>query len=151
MSVEIDGHPRIEALTRKTDAINERIDGLVETVESVEQRLTELEQVVDTDVGAIRYEQLTKQDKVRKVRIALVNRAGNSGTAKMTYLEVQSLLNNRPSPGHAYDLMKAAAKMDGFEYQEPSGPDNRIIVKMDAINDESLIHAANNEGQRVTA
>lgn len=123
----------------------------IQRINELEERLAQLEQVVDTDVGAIRYEQLTKQDKVRKVRIALVNRAGGSGTARMTYGEVQSLLNNRPSPGHAYDLMELAGECDGFDYQRPDGPDNRIVVNMDDVNDDALIHAANNEDQRVPA
>jgi len=131
----------VEALRRKTEYQSERIDELEETV-------ARLEEVVDPDPGSTEYEQLTKSQKVRQIRVALMEEArdNNRGVAQMKYKDVKWLFDNHPSPGHCYDLMERAADLDGFAYDEPSGGggDKRIRVDPDDVNDETLIHAVNN-------
>lgn len=108
-------------------------------------RIERIEQVVDTDLDALAYEQMTKRDKVREVRSTMIRQARQGGRASLTYDAVRSIFGGRPSPGHAYDLMRAAAEAEGFDYQDRADRDNRIVVKLDAVKDEALIRAANNE------
>lgn len=115
----------------------ERFNDLAETV-------AELRQVVDTDMGTLRYDQMTKKDKVRQVRAYLVEQA-KGGRPFMTYDQVVTLFNGHPSPGHAYDLMKLAGNAEGFEYQEPNDErPNRLVVNVDGVKDDAPFHAANN-------
>ena len=144
MTDDID--PLVQALQRKLNNAVDRIDEL-------EDRVAELEQTVDPDPGEVSYEQLTKDQKVFRIRKALGEEASRSNTnaGQMKYKAVMALFNNKPSPGHAYDLMERAAYADGYEY-DTSGQgkgEKRIRVKWDAVNDERLIHAVNN-GQQAT-
>lgn len=116
----------------------ERFEELAETVER-------LDRVVDTDLDVREYGQLTKKDKVRQIRTTLIRKAGQTGQAAMRYDAVRSIFNHHPSAGYAYDLMRAAGEAEGFDYQEFDDRDNRIVVKTDAVNDETLIRRANND------
>lgn len=121
---------------------------LEQEVERLRERVAELEQVVDTDMDALTYEQMTKKDKVREIRAYLVREATSSanGGAALTYDNVQALFNGRPSPGHAYDLMQVAATAEGFNYDQFDGDrTNRITVNLDGVKDVDRFHAANKE------
>ena len=133
-----------ERLSFDLSQANRRITELQETVDALADRVADLERVVDPDGTATDYDGLTREQKVFQLRTALVRRAfDNAGRAAMQYGEIQSLFGNRPSPGHAYDLMDHAAEMDGFRIDDTADA-KRLTVKTDAVNDETVIHAANN-------
>jgi hypothetical protein len=119
----------------------------VDRVETLESRVAELEELVDPDPGGKDYDQLTKDQKVNRVRTALLEQAEDrNGKAKMNYKEVMWLFDGHPSPGHAYDLMERAGDLDGFTYDSAGGDgEKRVRVDAGAVNDDALIHAVNND------
>ena len=91
------------------------------------------------------YEHLTRPQKVRRVREALIRKEiTQNGKAKLDYTDVQWLFDGHSSPGHAYDLMELAGEAEGFRYEEPGSGSNRVVVERDAVNDPALLHGANN-------
>jgi hypothetical protein len=123
-------------------------ESAVDRVESLENRVAELEELVDPDPGGKEYDQLTKDQKVHRVRTALVEQADDTrnGKAKMNYKEVMWLFDGHPSPGHAYDLMERAGELDGFAYDTAAGEgEKRVRVDIDGVNDDALVHAVNND------
>lgn len=136
---------RLDALTTRNNHLQERVWELQDENEQLRDRVAELEQVVDPDPGSVNYEQLTKSQKVHRVRVALVEKAAreHNGKTRMDYNDVVWLFDGNPSPGHAYDLMERAGELDGFEYDKPDGGNKRITANLDAVKDETLIHAAN--------
>lgn len=127
----------------KVNAALERIDALQSENEELRKRVIELESQVDPDPTGKPYDELSRAEKVRKVRETIFKEAEsrNTGKAKMDYRDVMMLFDNRPSPGHAYDLMKIAGEEDGFRYDDS---DNKaLLVDSDAVKDEAYFHAAN--------
>jgi len=141
-------------LETRVEVLEQRLDSMYEWVEEVERsnneltrQVDELHELVNPDPGSIEYDQLTKAQKVRRIRQTLVDSAGNRGVAQLKYKEIMMLFDGHPSPGHCYDLMERAAEADGFAY-DSAGQGNgekRIRVKTDDVNDDTLFHAANNE------
>lgn len=129
----------------RLDAMSDAIDRLEDKVEEYEERISELEELVNPDPADTDYEQLTKAQKVYKVRQHLIQDAARSnGVSRMTYREVKALFNGHPSPGHCYDLMEQAAEIDGYVYDQAGGDgQKRVRVTLDAVKDDTLIHAAN--------
>ena len=113
--------------------------------ERLRDRVAELEELVDPDPGGVAYEQLTRDQKVHRVRVALFEQATAGNTPVMKYDDVRWLFDGKPSPGHAYDLMELAASADGYVYEEGGhgSGQKRIRVEPDAVNDERIVHAAN--------
>ncbi|MFB6201579.1 MAG: hypothetical protein ABEI98_06180, partial [Halorhabdus sp.] len=111
-----------------------RIDDLEAEVEELRELIEEHDRVVDTDLDGKSYEQLTRTDKVREIRRALVEEAAGSATnkASMEYQDVRWLFNGRPSTGHVYDLMAVAAQESGFHYQERED-DSRLVVDLSGV------------------
>lgn len=133
--------------------MNKRIAELEEENEelrSVNERLTErvaeLEANIDPDPTSKGYDEMDQSERVRKLRIALVEDAQRnvSGKAQMKYKEVQALFENRPSSGYAYKLMRIAGVQDGFKFV--SDRPKRIRVDSEGVNDETLFHTANKGG-----
>ena len=142
-----DGPSEKELMRQRLDSMGRLTTDLAERVEELEERVAELEELVDPDPGNVEYGQLTKAQKVHRVRKALLEAATRSnGVASMKYKEVMALFNNKPSPGHAYDLMEAAAELDGYAYDAAGGGrgDKRVRVDAEAVNDDRLFHAVNN-------
>lgn len=123
-----------------------RVDDVVAENKQLRERVADLEAQVDPNPESLEYEKMDRDTKVQKVRLALVRRAATrqNGKASMEYSNVQDVFDGHPSPGHAYDLMELAGQMDGFGYDTNAGECNRIRVDLDAVNDEAMIHAANN-------
>lgn len=144
---------RIDELEAKIERLNDQLFNLRESVfqrdkriEKLEDRVAELEAVVETDMDSLEYEQMTKQDKVRVVQQKLVEDADGkaNGKAAMNYRNVKWLFDRKPSPGHCYDLMRLAGQEPGFEYQEFSGDKtNRLIVDLGEVKAPSAFHAVN--------
>lgn len=144
-----------DELARRNAAIAiEKNKELRDTIESLKDRIAELEEVVDPD-PTTDYDQLTKAQKVRKLRKALLREAMNaSGKAAMKYDEVRALFDMNVSPGHAYNLMEAAAKMEGFRYDKEGYQNQgqkRVAVEIDAVNDETLVHSVKKATESIPA
>lgn len=137
----------LENLDKRVGTNNELIVTTKRDLEALEDRIAALEQLVDPDPGAVDYDQLTRPQKIYRVRRALVERAAtNGGTASMQYDDVMWLFDGHPSAGHCYNLMERAATLDGFAYDEAGNGrgQKRIRVVLDGVNDERLLHAVNN-------
>lgn len=137
-----DLRPLVEALRRKVNAKAGRVDEL-------EDRVAELEELVDPDPGGTAYDQLTKDQKVHRLRKTLAENAATGVGHAMKYREVMMLFDGHPSAGHCYDLMESAATLDGFVYDKAGGGkgEKRIKVILDDVNDKTLVHAVNNATQ----
>ena len=133
----------VEALQRKLTFHGDRLDDLEAENEALRERVAELESVVDPDPGRGAYDSLSKSQKVMKVRTAVGKKAAesNNARAQMTYKDVYWLFDGNPSYGHCYDLMERAGELDGFGYQ--TDPQRRLVVNMDDVNDETVVHAVN--------
>lgn len=139
-----DIHARLDALSQANTALWDEIDDLKAENERLRDRVATLERVVDPDGIETDYGGLSREQKAFRLRTALVREALESnGRAAMNYKQVKSLFGNRPSPGHAYDLMDHAADADGFQIDETADA-RRLTVKTESVNDETVIHAANN-------
>lgn len=137
-----DVHPLVKALQRKMNHQIERIDEVEQELESLHETVAELSEVVNPDPGKKTYEELTKEQKVHKVRKKLLSLAINSnGRAAMKYRDVKRLFDGHPSNGHCYDLMERAGEMEGFEYDTNADDERRIRVESAAVKDETLVHA----------
>ena len=137
----------VEALQRKLTFHDERLAELEDENDDLRERVAELERVVDTDPGRGTYEELSKDRKVYRVRVAVAKRAAESSNNRgaMTYKDVYWLFDGHPSYGHCYDLMARAAELGGFEYDTSGDTPNRITSNFDAVNDETVIHAVKKE------
>lgn len=134
---------RFEALNRGRLTAFERLDELEEKVDS-------LMQTVDPNPERASYDQLTRDQKIHRIRTQLLKQAADTnGRASMNYREIKMLFDGNPSDGHAYDLMEAAGQMDGYESQ--TEPNRRVIVRQEDVNDTSLVHIVNNRTTENTA
>ena len=134
----------VEINRSRIDALNDSIDRLERLVDEQAERISELEQLVDPDPASTPYEQLTKDQKVNHIRRHLVEMGeASNGKASMQYREIKALFDGHPSPGHCYDLMRAAAVLDGFEYDANGSGNKRIRCDVSAVKDERCFHAAN--------
>lgn len=159
---------RVEALRRK---VNSRLDGIgyeedhdsiqdvLDEIDRLDNRLDEMgerlrrvERVVDTDPDRVEYQEMSKGQKVYRIRQELVEKAtATNGKWRLDYQDVKALFNGQPSAGHCYNLMEAAAEMDGFVYDRPGQGDAtsetgeyRIRVETDQLNNMRLFQSVNN-------
>ena len=135
---ELDRLTRIIAKLRgRVHDVEQRIDDLDDggldvdddVIEDLKQDIEELRHVVNVDLDGKRYQQLTRDDKVREIQAALLSEALGRQTQKaaMNYTDVRWLFNGKPSTGHTYTLMEVAGQGTGFDYQERDEK-NRIVV-----------------------
>ncbi|WP_155120455.1 hypothetical protein [Haloprofundus marisrubri] len=144
---------RFEALNRARVAAFDQLTELEAQNERLKERVAVLEQLVAPDPESIPYETLSRSQKIHRIRKHLVEDAvkQQTGKSRMEYKAVKWLFDGHPSPGHCYDLMELAGELEGFTYETSDSRSNRVLVDLDAVNDETLIHAANNAlgGRRV--
>lgn len=143
----------LEDLEARFQALNRaRIDHR-DRVAALEERVAELEELVDPDPGATAYEMLTRPQKVHHVRKKLVEMADRQdGKAQLKYRDVKMLFDGYPSAGHCYDLMERAADLDGYAYDEAGGSgEKRIRVNLADVNDDTLVHVVNNAPEGMEA
>ena len=135
------------------DALRRQLKDRTRRVENLEERVAELEELVDPDPGGVAYEQLTSDQKVHRIRVALLEQASAGNAPTMKYDDVRWLFDGKPSAGHAYDLMERAANADGYVYETGGHGDGqkRIRVEPDAVNDERIVHAVNNGAAEIGA
>ena len=135
------------------DALRRQLKDRTRRVEDLEKRVAELEELVDPDPGGVAYEQLTLDQKVHRIRVALLEQASAGNAPTMKYDDVRWLFDGKPSAGHAYDLMERAANADGYVYETGGHGDGqkRIRVEPDAVNDERIVHAVNNGAAEIGA
>jgi len=137
---------RLAALEAWQDAAVAKLKRLGEENDRLRDRVAELEELVDPDPGGVAYEQLTRDQKVHRVRVTLLKQATAGKTPVMKYDDVRWLFDGKPSPGHAYDLMELVAEADGYVYEKGGHGkgQKRIRVDPEAVNDDRIVHAANN-------
>lgn len=151
MNARLDGVGYEEEHESVADILAE-IDRLETRLDEFDERLRRVERVVDTDPDRTEYAEMTKEQKVFRIRQELVQNAdATDGTWQLTYRDVKALFNGQPSAGHCYNLMEAAAQLDGFEYDRPGEGDAtshtgqyRIRVTTPQVNDTSLFQSVNN-------
>jgi len=132
----------VEALQRKLNVRDERINELESDVDRLNNRVVELENLVDPDPGHANYGNLGKDEKVWRVRKKLAEMAATrNGKQAMSYRDVMMLFNGHPSAGHCYNLMERAGELDGFEYDANPEGEKRLTVNLDGVNDERVIHS----------
>jgi len=122
---------RIHALKEQ----NVDVDGVdQDVIEDLQEDIEELWHVVNVDLDGESYEQLTRDDKIRKIQATLLDEAAKRKTQKaaMDYSDVQFLFGGKPSPGHVYDLMRAAGQEAGFDYQDRDKT-NRLAIRASAV------------------
>lgn len=143
---------RLTVVEQRLDVLNDVIDRLEKETADLERenaelrrQVAELKAQVDPDPGSKEYADLSRAEKVRRVREQLVDVAetNHNGKASMKYKEIMMLFGGNPSPGHCYDLMERAGELDGFGYDTNGEGQKRIRVDVDAVKDESLFHTAN--------
>lgn len=143
---------RMDAFSNFKDHIKQRLEDLEQENialrsenEDLRERLGKLESVVDTDFNEVGYERMERDEKVRYIRWKIAQIARNTnGKAMMDYKDVMTLFDGKPSPGHTFDLMSEVANKEGFDFQERTDQNNRIVVNTDAVKDDAVFHAANN-------
>lgn len=135
------------------DALRRQLKERTRRIEDLEDRVAELEELVDPDPGGVAYEQLTSDQKVHRIRVALLEQATAGNAPTMKYDDVRWLFGGKPSAGHAYDLMERVANADGYVYETGGHGDGqkRIRVEPDAVNDERIVHAVNNGAAEIGA
>lgn len=139
----------IQLVNEKDDLVNEkdeRIETLETELDDLRERLATLEGRVTPDPTTKTYDEKTRDERVREIRLTVARKATQTGgKAAMDYNDVLMLFNGHPSPGYAYKLLTLAANMDGFTYEKREGANDRLCVKMAAVSDESVFHAVNKD------
>jgi predicted RNase H-like nuclease (RuvC/YqgF family) len=134
---------------RALDLVNEkdeRIETLEADLDDLRERLATLEGRVTPDPTTKAYNEKTRDERVREIRLTVARKATQTGgKASMDYNGVLMLFNGHPSPGYAYKLLDLAANMDGFTYEKREGTNDRLCVDMAAVSDESVFHAVNKD------
>lgn len=115
----------------------------IQRVNELEDRVEQQQEIIDAQQEQIEllqaaiqepreYDQFDKQTKIGMVQKHLMKRAyDQGGKAKMDYDDVKwEVFDGEPSPYHCYELMKQAAQEDGFDYQEPSDENKRLVVDL---------------------
>jgi len=136
---------RLDSMFEHTEDLEKRIVDLERENNELRRQLAEVQSQVNPNPASKEYDELTRDEKVHKVRRQLVEYAqsDHSGKSSMKYREIKALFDGYPSPGHCYDLMKHASRLDGFTYDENGEGNKRIRVDLEAVKDERCFHGAN--------
>lgn len=131
----------VESLHDRFDAIDERLEKAEKSrehmfgvVDNVKTHVFTLESLVAPTTGETPYSEMTRDERIRSLRYALIERARDNrfNKASMEYGDVRTWFDDEIPPGTAYRTMKAAAKLPGFNYDEPDGRPNRVTCNLDA-------------------
>jgi hypothetical protein len=101
--------------------------------------------------GGLRYGDLSRDDKVRGVRIAAARRAtSNGGRAAFDAATVErDVFDGHPSPGHASKLVDLAADADGFDVDTRRGK-KRLLVDLGGVTDGAVLDVVDGESKPST-
>ncbi|WP_330633698.1 hypothetical protein [Halocatena halophila] len=132
----------IELVDKQSGAIEE----LREQNEALQEQVAMLKGRVTPDPATKDYDELTRDERVHRVRTSCVRKASkNGGRAAIDYNDVMTLLGHHPSTGYAYKLLKLAGELAGFTYEKRErGKNDRLCVDLNAVTDETVLHAVNN-------
>ena len=135
----------IQGLNKRVSDLEKENRELRQENERLTERVAELEANVDPDPTSKDYDEMDQKERVRKIRETLADEAQRtvSGKAQMKYKDVQRIMENRPSAGYAYKLMRRAGEAEGFEFIDDRP--KRIRVDSEGVKDETLFHTANKE------
>jgi len=136
---------RLDSMYEFTQQLEDQNQDLERENAELRRQVADLKAEVDPDPGSKDYEQLTRAEKVRRIREQLVDIAESNHNEKaaMKYKEVMMLFDGHPSAGHCYDLMERAGELGGFAYNENAEGTKRVQVDLEAVKDESLFHTVN--------
>lgn len=131
-------HTQIE----RRKALEARVDDLEATNDELRDRVATLEAFIETDVETMAFEEMSKDQKVLRVQRTLARKAARrSGKAKIDYNDVLDVFNGKPSPPHAYDLMRQAGSADGFAFKTPSEGNYHLRCSADRISNPAIVSA----------
>jgi hypothetical protein len=137
-SIWIDGQPvgrMLEAQDKRIKELETLVSDLEDTVADLRQELADLEERADPAPDRKDYQEMSRAEKVAKLRRGLLDQAGDrGGRAAMQYREVLALFDNRPGRGTAYRLMEEAGEAAGFEYGRGPDGDLRVTVDVDSTD-----------------
>lgn len=126
------------------DDLKTQQDELKAENQQLRERVASLEGRVTPDPTAKEYDEMSRDERVRAVRLSCARKAANNkGKASYDYNDVDTLLDHHPSTGYCFKLLKLAAGLDGFEYEKRSDGNDRLIVTLDDVKDESILHTVN--------
>lgn len=131
------------ALQQKSE-LEGRVDDLEDEIERLEYRVAELEVAAPDDTAD--YSALSQDEKIGRVRQALMKRANAAptGKAEIEYKDVMwSVFDGEPSAGHVYNLMRQAGQAAGFEYSDPAEGNKRVTVDVEQVKDEAAFSPVN--------
>lgn len=135
-AAELDGndtydHNFVETAHRAIENIDElgqRIDDLEADIQSVEERVAE--------PGQMEYTQMGKAEKATVVRSKLKREAeATSGRSAAEYKDIIRMFDGQPSAGHAYNLMDAAAQVDGYAVGKSPDGTKRLTCTLEAVHE----------------
>lgn len=92
--------------------------------------------------GGVGYEDLSRDDRIRGIRIAAARRAtSNTGRAAVDAATVEKdVFEGRPSPSYASKLVDLAADADGFNVDTRRGT-KRLLVDLRDVTDDAVLSA----------
>lgn len=95
------------------ETLKPRLDDLEAENEQLRDRVAELEAAVTPNPASKDYRKKSRAEKVFELRVSICRQAmKNRGRAAKDYSDVASVFNDHPSDGHCYQLMKLAADHD---------------------------------------
>lgn len=124
---------------------DEEIEALQAENEELRERIAELEGRVTPDPSTKDYDEMSRDERVRQIRVSCAQKTvNNGGKAAIDYNDIMTLFDYHPSVGYAYKLLKLAGELEGFTHETREDANNRLRVDMAAVNDEAVVHAVNN-------
>lgn len=134
------------ALAETVDDLRNEVSELRSENERLSYRIAELEAIKPD--RSTPYEELSREDRVGRVREELMMRADASATgcADLDYKDVMwSVFSGEPSVGYVYELMRHAAKSDGFSVNTPPTGNKRVTVDLGAVKEVSGLSHVNKD------
>lgn len=128
---------------------DEEIATLQAENEELRERVATLEGRVTPDPSTKDYDEMSRDERVRQIRLSCARKAeNNGGKAAIDYNNVMTLFDYHPSVGYAYKLLKLAGELDGFTHEKRTNGNDRLCVNLDEVNDESVFHAVNKDKRK---
>lgn len=128
---------RALAKANELEEIEQRVADLEEELTAVKLRVSEF----DEDRP---YDQLTRDDKIGKVREHAFKKAAQGhGKATLDYDDIKwEVFDGEPSPAHCYDLMKWAAQARGFDHRDPANGNEHLAVDAEEAKRGAAFYSA---------